>query len=64
MARIQIQFHCGCGFKTDFPPRASEHADHHDHILTIQGQVYPEKQEYDYAQDDFNYTAAKERGEV
>jgi len=48
MARMNVKFVCGCGFKTDYSRGASEHADEHKHTLTIQGQVEPvtEKQTY------------------
>jgi len=36
---IQLQIHCGCGFKTTIPEHGDTHADTTGHILTLSGSI-------------------------
>ena len=40
MASINIQYNCGCGFKTKRLEAATDHADDKGHVLTVQGNIY------------------------
>ncbi len=40
MASINIQYNCGCGFKTKKLEAATDHADEKGHVLTVQGNIY------------------------
>lgn len=42
MADIDLDFNCGCRFKTKSSEEASRHSDTKRHIITVMGTVRPE----------------------
>lgn len=43
MAKVQVLYICGCGFKTNDPSEASGHSDTRVHRMVVQGMVEPER---------------------
>lgn len=42
MAKTQILFHCGCGFRTHSQDEAVEHSNHNKHTIPVLGYIIPE----------------------
>jgi len=43
MASVNIQYNCGCGFKSGKLEAAVNHCDGVQHVITVQGNIYPDK---------------------
>ena len=43
MASTDIQYNCGCGYKTDKLEAAANHSDQRQHVMTAQGNIYPDE---------------------
>lgn len=43
MASISIQYNCGCGYRSKVLEAAANHCDEKGHVITVQGNIYPEK---------------------
>lgn len=41
MAKISIQFVCGCGYRSTNPEEAGEHSDNRHHEMSISGYIKP-----------------------
>jgi len=42
MASTDIQYNCGCGYKTRKLEAAVNHCDEKSHVITVQGNIYPD----------------------
>lgn len=43
MASIDINYNCGCGFRSKTLEAATAHSDGSSHVITVQGNIYPDK---------------------
>ncbi len=43
MASVNIQYNCGCGYRTQKLEAAADHCDETHHVITVQGNIYPKE---------------------
>lgn len=43
MASVNIQYNCGCGYRTQKLEAAVNHCGETQHVITVQGNIYPDK---------------------
>lgn len=43
MASVNIQYNCGCGYRTPKLEAAVTHCDETHHVITVQGNIYPKE---------------------
>ena len=43
MASPDIRYNCGCGFRAKVLEAAAKHCDEKSHVITVQGNIYPDK---------------------
>ena len=43
MASLDIHYNCGCGVRTNKLEEAVNHCDGKGHVITVQGNIYPDE---------------------